>query len=254
MNRMDYFIELYGSLPRAGPGDDASTRRAFEMMTALPSAPIILDIGCGPGRQTIELLRLSRGRVTALDLLPRMMERVREAAEQAGLADRLETVLRDMNDMEFEPSSFDIVWSEGAIYFLGFEKGLRKMKEYVKSGGYVAVSEAVWTRPDPPLEVLDFWKDYPEIDTVERKLEIVERIGYERVGHFTLPASSWTELYYDPMAERIAQLEGEWKGIPEAKDVLAEARNEISVFQRFSSWFSYAFFVLRKPEEPSGGE
>ena len=92
MDRMDYFVELFGTLPRAGPGDNASTRRAFETMEHLPCEPRILDIGCGPGVQTVELLRLSGGSVVALDLLPHMISRARQAAEDAGFADRLETV------------------------------------------------------------------------------------------------------------------------------------------------------------------
>ena len=246
MERMGYFIELYGGLPRGGPGDNASTRKAFEMMEHLPPEPRILDIGCGPGMQTIELLRLSGGTVVALDLLPQMISRVTEAADSEGFADRLEAVQADMNEMRFEPASFDVIWSEGAIYFLGFEKGLEKVKEFVKPGGYVAVSEAVWLDSDPPQEVADLWKEYPEIDTVERKHEVVSKLGYSIVNHFVLPASSWTELYYDPLATQIPEYETKWKGIPEAEDVLAEARNEISVFQRHSRYYSYAFFVMRK--------
>ena len=157
-----------------------------------------------------------------------MISRVRKAAEYAGFADRLETVQADMNDMTFEPSSFDVIWSEGAIYFIGFELGLAKVKEFVKPGGYVAVSEAVWLESDPPREVVEFWKEYPEIDTVERKLGIVSALGYESVGHFVLPASSWSKSYYDPLATRVSEYEDKWKGIRDAEDVLAEARQEIS--------------------------
>jgi hypothetical protein len=175
-----------------------------------------------------------------------MISRVTKAAEDAGFADRLETIQADMKDMVFEPCSFDLIWSEGAIYFIGFELGLAKVRELVKPGGYVAVSEAVWLEPDPPQEVVDLWKEYPEIDTVEKKLEIVSALGYESVGHFVLPASSWTESYYDPMAERISQYEQKWKGIRDAEDVLAEARKEISIFRRYSRYYSYAFFVMRR--------
>ncbi len=246
MDRMDYFIELYGALPRGGPGDNASTGKAFEMMEYLPPEPRILDIGCGPGMQTVELLRLSGGIVVALDLLPQMIARVRKAAESAGFADRLETVQIDMNDMAFEPASFDAIWSEGAIYFIGFEKGLERVKNFVKPGGYVAVSEAVWLKPNPPREAVDFWHEYPEIDSVERKLQVVSGLGYESVSHFILPASSWTELYYEPLAKRVSQYEQRWKGIPEAEGVLAETRKEISVFGKYSKYYSYAFFIMRR--------
>jgi SAM-dependent methyltransferase len=248
MERMEYFLQIYGTLPRAGPGSDALTRRALELMTELPESPRILDIGCGPGMQTIELLRATSGTVVALDLMPEMIARVRTSAESAGLSARLETLQQDMNEMSFRASSFDVVWSEGAIYILGFEAGLRMVRPFVKPGGYVAVSEAVWLKSDPPLEVVDFWAEYPEIDFVPEKLAVVEQVGYERVGHFVMPPAAWTEHYYYPMETRIAEKEPGWRGIAAAEGVLAEARNEISVFRRHSEYFSYAFFVMRKPD------
>ena len=243
---MKYFLQIYGTLPRAGPGSNELTRRAFEMMSDVPESPRILDIGCGPGMQTIELLRLTSGMVLALDLFPEMITQVRARAESAGVSDRLETLEQDMTEMDFPESSFDIVWSEGAIYFLGFEAGLKKVKDFVKPGGYVAVSEAVWLKPNPPPEVVESWKEYPEIDTVAAKLDVIKRIGYESVGHFIFPATAWTEHYYDPMEERIAEKTAEWKGIPEGEAVLQEARKEIATFRRYSDYFSYAFFVMRK--------
>ena len=182
----------------------------------------------------------------ALDFLPEMIARVEANAEEAGVADRLETVIQDMQAMTFPPSSFDMVWSEGAIYNMGFENGLRKIRELIKPGGYVAVSEAVWLKLDPPTAVIDFWHEYPEIDTVAAKLEVCKRCGYEVLGYFVFPASGWTEQYYDPMQQRIAEKAKEWSGIPEAEAVLNEAKNEIAIFRQNSDYYSYAFFVLRR--------
>ena len=231
-------------MPRAGPGSDELTRRAFEMIPHLPESPRILDVGCGPGMQTVELLRNGAGTVVALDFLPEMIERVNAEAASAGVSDRLETIMRDMKEMTFPASSFDVIWSEGAIYNLGFEVGLREFQKLVKPGGYVAVSEAVWLKPHPPSEVVEFWREYPEIDTVAAKLDIIKRSGYEDLGHFVFPASAWTDQYYDPMEERIAEKAKDWRGIPEAEAVLREARNEVSIFRRYSDYFSYAFFVM----------
>ena len=243
---MDYFLQIYGSLPRAGPGSDELTRRAFEMIPSLPDSPRILDVGCGPGMQTIELLKISAGRVVALDIHPEMINRLHAAAERAGVSARLKTTVQDMEKMTFPLSSFDVVWSEGAIYIPGFEKGLKKFRELVKPGGYVGVSEAVWLKSRPPSEVVEFWQDYPEIDTVAAKLDVIDRCGYEVLGHFVFPATAWTDQYYDPMERLIAKRSQDWRGIPEAEAVLREATNEISVFRRYSDYFSYAFFVLAR--------
>jgi SAM-dependent methyltransferase len=248
MEPMDYFLEIYGNLPRAGPGSFECTKRAYDLMQDLPSAPYILDIGCGPGVQSVDLLKLSRGRVLALDFLPLMLERTLANAEAANVADRLEIVEQDMATMSFPAATFDIIWSEGAIYNLGFEKGLAAIKPFVKPGGYVAVSDAVWLKPDPPEPVVKFWEAYPEIDTVESKLSVIDRLGYEQTGHFVLPATAWTEQYYDPMEKLIASKLPEWQGEADAMTVLEEAKNEIAIFREYPSYYSYGFFVMRRSE------
>ena len=103
----------------------------------------------------------------------------------------------------------------------------------------------MWLKPHPPPEAVEFWREYPEIDTVAAKLEVIKQTGYETLSHFVLPESAWTDQYYEPMERRIAENERAWSGIPAAEAVLAEARNEISVFRDCSDYFSYAFFVMR---------
>ena len=247
MEGMEYFLEIYGGVPRAGPGSFECTKQAFELMSEVPDEPYILDIGCGPGVQTVDLLKISKGRVLALDFLPLMLERTQANAEIANVSERLEVIELDMAQMAFPPASFDVVWSEGAIYNLGFENGLRSVREFIKQGGYLAVSEAVWLRADPPAPVVKFWEAYPEIDTIENKLAVIDRLGYDQTGHFVLPATTWTAEYYDPMEKLIAEKRSEWAGIPDALAVLEEARNEIEVFRKYSSYYSYGFFVMRRP-------
>jgi len=243
--QMDRFLQLYGTLPRAGPGSNELTRQAFHLIEDLPESPRILDVGCGPGMQTLELLRISSGSVVALDILSLMIDRVKADAHEAGLSHRLETIVQDMNSMTFQPDSFDLIWSEGAIYNLGFEAGLTSFKEFVKPGGYVAVSEVVWLKPDPPEKAIEFWQEYPEIDTVNAKLAIIERLGYEVVGHFLFPTSAWTEQYYDPLESRIAEKAQEWTGLPDAEAILQSASNEIELFRKYSDTYGYVFFVMR---------
>lgn len=244
---MEHFLEIYGTLPRAGPGSNELTRKAFRSLGHVGNSPKILDVGCGPGMQTIELLQLTNGSVVALDLLSQMIDRVQAAAEAAGVANRLTTNQQDMKEMEFPHSSFDIVWSEGAIYLLGFETGLRTFWELVKPNGYVVVSDVVWLTTNPTSEAVEFWSDYPDIDTIDAKINVVKRAGFDLLDHFVFPPSAWTDQYYTPMERRIAEMRPVWRGIPEGEAVLEEATNEISVFRRCSAHYSYAFFVMQKP-------
>lgn len=218
------------------------------MMTSLPEHPRILDIGCGPGVQTMDLLSLCRGTVVALDLLPMMLERTRQKAQEAGVLDRVELIEKDMHQLDFGPDHFDIVWSEGAIYNLGFKHGLEKIKPLVCPGGYVAVSEVVWLKANPPQSVIEYWQQYPEIDLVQNKLATISSLGYEICGHFVLPRSAWMTNYYDPMERLVAMKAKEWMGVPEAETVLREATNEIAMYRQYADVFGYAFFVMRLPD------
>ena len=190
MTHIEHFLEIYAQLPRAGPGSFECTKRAYKLMSDVPVAPRILDLGCGPGVQTADLLKISGGTVLALDLLPLMIERTKANATRLGVSERLKVLQQDMRELAFPDESFDVIWSEGAIYNMGFEYGLEKVKPLVRSGGYVAVSEVVWLESDPPAPAAAFWQQYAGIDTVENKLIVMDRLAYEHAGHFVLPDSA----------------------------------------------------------------
>jgi ubiquinone/menaquinone biosynthesis C-methylase UbiE len=115
-DQLKYFFEVYGTLPQAGPGDDASTAQAYKMIKGLPAGPNILDIGCGPGRQTLELARLSQGQIIALDNHQPFLDKINKDAAKTGLTQYITTVNQDMNKINFPAGSFDLIWSEGALY------------------------------------------------------------------------------------------------------------------------------------------
>lgn len=242
---MDYFMKLYGYLPRAGPGDNASTRKAYSMIQDMPPEPRILDIGCGPGIQTMDLAKLSGGVVVALDLMPQMITRVKEAAAEQGLSDKIKTIQMDMKKMDFPNNSFDLIWSEGAIYLMGFKKGLEKIRRFLKPGGHVAVTEAVWLKSNPPADVVKLWEEYPEIDCIEKKLKVLADLDYREVGHFVLPDSSWTEPYYKHLEKKADELEPVWAEDSVALEVIEGARFEIEMFRKYHEYYGYCFFIMR---------
>jgi len=244
-DQMTYFYEIYGTLPRAGPGDDASTRRAFEMMKDLPGTPRILDIGCGPGRQTLELARLSHGRIIALDNHQPFLDRLNEQAGALGLSPHIETLNQDMKAMSFEPGSFDVIWSEGALFVMGFENGLKTCRPLLKAKGYIGVSELVWLTGRPSAEARDWAKAYPAIKDVPGNLMLFPGAGYSVIGHFTLAVYSWLKEYYDPMQKRIDELRGRYEGNAAAMEAIDSAQREITGFKKCWREVGYEFFVAR---------
>lgn len=244
------FYELHSGLPREGPGDTKSTRRALAMLPALPPGAVILDVGCGPGFQTLDLARSSSARIFALDChIPYLQELGRRAAK-AGLSGRIFPLAGDMRRLPFPEGRFDLIWSEGAIYNMGFENGLRTWRKFLKPGGYITVSDAVWLRPDPPARVRKFWEEYPGMTSIEGSIARVRTAGYEMLGHFSLPKSAWWDDYYNPLSRRIDDLSERMSDDPTGREILALHRREIALFRDHSDCYGYEFFVVRFPASP----
>lgn len=241
--------KLYGELPRQGPGSAESTRKAFSMTRPLPERPYVLDIGCGTGGQTLELARLIDGQIVALDVFNWALDRLSEEAAAQGLADRIVTAKQSMTEMDFPDETFDLIWSEGALYIMGFEDALRKCWDLLKPGGFLAATEVCWLRPDPPAELRNFWQQaYPGIRSIADNLEIVERCGYETIGHFTLSDDAWWDEYYTPMRKLLPALRQEYSGWPDALALIAENESEMELHEKYSAWYGYEFFVCRRPD------
>nr|VFK01468.1 MAG: Methyltransferase domain-containing protein [Candidatus Kentron sp. H]VFK01507.1 MAG: Methyltransferase domain-containing protein [Candidatus Kentron sp. H]VFK05043.1 MAG: Methyltransferase domain-containing protein [Candidatus Kentron sp. H] len=243
---LELIHEVFDPLPRQGPGDDGSTRRALECMTGLPERPRILDIGCGSGAQTAALARLTRGEITALDNHAPYFEVVRARAAQAKAADRVRCVEGDMAALDFDEGAFDAIWSEGAIYTMGFEKGLREWCRLLRPRGYLAVTEISWLRDDPSEKSVRFFEsEYPAMTDVATNRAMVEACGYQLVEQFTLPESSWWDDFYHPLEKRVRLLRAERAGDLEMQQFLDSVQEEIELYRRHSEDYGYVFFVAR---------
>jgi len=241
------FYELYEGMPRGGPGDPSSTERALSMMPDLPPRPLVLELGCGPGRGVARLAALTRGRVCALDLHhPFVAAQVRHAAGE-GRPSLVYGVCADMRALPFGPATFDLVWSEGALYSIGFTDALQVCAEVTTPGGYLAASEAVWTVGDPPAEIRRWWDaEYPAIAPIASKVADVAAAGFAVVGHFTLPPEAWRDNYCDPLRERLAALRRAWTDNGHALGLFAQFDVELATHDRFGHTYSYEFIVGRR--------
>jgi ubiquinone/menaquinone biosynthesis C-methylase UbiE len=243
---MQFFLEIHRDMPRQGPGDDASTRRAFSMLSDLPASPDILDIGCGSGAQTLQLAELSDGLITAVDMHRQYLVQLEAAIRKRQLQDRIRVVEGDMEALDFPPQSFDVLWAEGAIYIMGFERALREWRRLLRPGGFIAVTEATWWRADPPPELARFWAEsYPAMQDEAANLAAIHRAGYRPLGSFRLPDSSWWADYYDPLTKRLDAVARRYAHSQVAMEVIAEERREMDIFRKYSDYYGYAFYVMQ---------
>lgn len=246
MENMKYFYELYTGLPRGGPGDNKYTRKAFSYLKNLPREPLILDIGCGPGMQTLELARISKGKIIALDNYQPFLDVLMQNAKKEGLDDRVIAKNQSMLEMDFKNNTFNIIWSEGAIFVMGFQNGLKKSNELLKNKGYFVVSEAVLLLPTLPKPLREFWdKEYPDIKDIKSSISIIEDEGFNLISHFTLPKACWFD-FYSKMDRKTKELKKKYHNNKVASQVFENFEKESKMYNDYSDYFGYEFFIMQK--------
>ncbi|MFO7653857.1 MAG: class I SAM-dependent methyltransferase [Candidatus Krumholzibacteriia bacterium] len=243
----DWFFDLFEGLPQQGPGDDESSRRALRAIPGLPARPRILDVGSGPGRQTFVLARSTSGLVTAVDShVPFLLELRSRSARRRG-APRIRLVAGDMANLPFPAGSFDLIWSEGSIYLMGLEEGLRAWRPLLRRGGHAAVSELTWLTDQRPADAVEFWNaEYPGMADVRENLRRARAAGYVVVDHFLLPPRSWWHGFYQPLQERIHERRRRWRDMPDAQALLRAVEQEIDLLRTHPHAYGYMFYVLRR--------
>jgi SAM-dependent methyltransferase len=234
-----YFYEIYEAIPRQGPGDRESTERALRLLPLLTRSQRILDIGCGAGMQTIDLARATEARI-------------QKQAAGLGLGERITAQVGDMNDLHFPDGSFDVIWSEGAIFIIGFAKGLAAWRRLLAPGGCMVVSEFCWFHDNPPAELQELFMDgSSDVGDVDARRKAIVENGYRLLGEFVLPAVGWWENYYVPLGECLDRFCRSHAGDPEALAVASRSQHEIELYRKHPEHFGYVFFVVQRDE--SGG-
>ena len=137
-------------------------------------------------------------------------------AKEEAVSEYIQPMEMSMDSMNFEKESFDIIWAEGAIFIIGFEKGLREWRAFLKQGGYLVVSEMAWIKADPPKVVKDWLEEvYPPIMSIKENNAIIDEVGYELIHQFVLPEVGWWEHYYKPIEKRLITLRKKYEDDPD---------------------------------------
>jgi len=248
MDELQLLAALHKDGRRQGPGGEAATRLAMTLSGLEAAEGLkIADIGCGTGASTLVLAQHLDAHITGVDFLPDFLGRLEVEAARAGVAERIETLAASMDALPFDEAEFDAIWSEGAIYNIGFERGVRSWRPYLKPGGILAVSELTWLTQERPAELQAHWeREYSEVATAAAKLAILEQHGYSPLGYFVLPETCWLDNYYRPLEQRFAGFV-EAHGDSEAARAVVEAeRHEIALYERYKDYVSYGYYIARK--------
>ena len=201
------------------------TTKAFQMVPKM-DRPRILDVGCGSGVPTLKLADLGHGHVVGLDIDRDAVERFKRKIAESGLTDRVEATSCSMTEMDFPKESFDIVWAEGSIVHMGFQKGLTEWGRLLKPGGCLAVHD--------------------DSTGLSEKLSAIATSGYELLGYFKLDEQTWKKEYYFPMQRLINETRSKCANDGDMLALLDREQEEINVFKTDPASCCSVFFIMRK--------
>ncbi|QZE13347.1 class I SAM-dependent methyltransferase [Halosquirtibacter laminarini] len=246
---MDFELicEYYSQLDRQGPGSKETTLKALDFIGPLSENAKVTDLGCGTGGQTITLAEALPCNITGVDIFPQFLNKLNDQSELHGLSKRLHAVQGSMEDLPFDKNSLDLIWSEGAIYNIGFEQGLRLWHEYLKVGGYVAVTEISWLTENRTEEIETYWNGaYPGIDTIPNKMQQLQSAGYIPVASFVIPESCWLENYYGAQKEVQESFLKNHTSNPNAIKLIEEQREEEALYRKYKDYYGYVFYIGKR--------
>lgn len=243
----DLIVEYYSGLERQGPGSPEVTKKALSFIKGLSSESQIADVGCGSGGQTMVLAQHAPGNIRGIDLFPTFIELFNQNAEKLHLQDRVKGIVGSMEELPFKEEELDLIWSEGAIYNIGFERGLNEWRRFLKEDGYIAVTEASWFTSERPKEIEDFWmEEYPGIDTIPNQMGKLQKAGYVPIASFILPENCWSEHYYAPQVLVQEAFLNKHAGNKAAEDFITTLRYESQLYDKYKAYYGYTFFIGKK--------
>lgn len=248
MNEMELMMQLHRNNKRQGPGSEEATNLAITLAKINKEKPYkIADLGCGTGAQTISLAKALKGEIIAVDLFEEFLAKLKEECEKENTTAQIKTLAASMDNLPFEKEEFDIIWSEGAVYNIGFKNGINYWKKFLKPGGILAVSELSWITGIRPKELEDFWNgEYSEMDTTAGKIRVLEEAGYKVLGHFILADDCWLDNYYTPLLNSHKDFMENFGNNETARMIVERDIQEADFYNKYKDYYSYGFYISRK--------
>lgn len=249
INEFDFNLicDYFSLTKRQGPGSDEATLKALSMIGQLPENARVADLGCGTGSSALVLAKALKLEVLALDLSPKFIEILRARAAEEGLSDYVRGICGSMEELPFEDCSLDLIWSEGAIYNIGFERGLKEWGRLLRPGGYIAVSEPTWLTNERPAEISKFWNEaYNEVETAPAKIKKMMDAAFLPLACFLLPEEAWIDNYYLPQQKAQGQFLLSHPGSELAAHLLNNQRHEAALYAKYKQFYGYVFYIGRK--------
>src|SRR4030095_2132293 len=235
---------LFADMDKLSPGDDSLSLYVLRSL-AQHRFGVVVDAGCGVGRQTMVLARELRTPIHAVDSYEPFLNRLERRAKEKGLAHLVQMHCMDMKDIPRVFPTIDLLWAEGAAYNIGFANALTTWAKAIKPNGFAVVTELCWLREQIPNAAREFFRsEYPDMQSVPQNIAVVEEAGYKIFNTYTLPKEAWVKDYYDVLEARAKSLLNHSDVV--VRNFAVETLKEIETFKISEDSYGYVFYVLQR--------
>ena len=201
------------------------TRKAFNLIPPYKK-PCILDVGCGTGVPTIELAKLSSGHIIGIDIDEISLELFQRKVKDNRLENQIEIIKGSFLSMDFSEESFDIIWSEGSIFVIGFLRGLKRWRQFLKPNGFLVIHD--------------------EKKNKYQKLGQISRSGYALIDQFDVESNLWWQDYYAPLEQLIYKFRQKYSNDTNIVNAINEDQFEIDKCKTNPQRASSFYVILQK--------
>jgi len=247
ISMVNVLVETHAVLERQGPGSPEMTVKALSFLENPDRILRVADLGCGSGGQTMVLAQHLSGHITGVDMFPDFIHILNDNAKKLNLQERVNGVVGQMENLSFQKEEFDLIWSEGAIDSIGFERGLTHWNGFLKKDGYVVVTCPSWFAEKRPAEIEKFWADAgSELDTMGENISILQKTGYRPVAAFVLPEKCWTDHYFIPREAAEKAFLEKHSGNKTVEEYMESSKYEVKLYSKYKQHYGYVFYIGKK--------
>jgi trans-aconitate methyltransferase len=235
---------LFAGMDKLSPGDD---RVSLYVLRSLPQHDfeVVVDAGCGAGRQTAVLANELKTPIHAVDSYQPFLNRLKHRAKEKRLDHVVQLHCMDMKDISSVFPRIDLLWAEGAAYNIGFANALTIWATAIKPDSFAVVSELCWLREEIPDAVKEFFRSgYPDMQSAPQNIAIAEKAGYKIFDTYTLPPEAWVTGYYDVLEVRAKSLRNHWDVA--VRNFAVQTLKEIETFKISEGSYGYVFYLLQR--------
>ena len=244
---LDLIIETHVGLERLGPGSPEATSRALGFVDGLESISKTADLGCGTGGPTMLIAQKITGEIIGVDMLPDFIDIFNDNARKLNLQDRVRGIVGNIEDLPFNKEEFDLIWSEGVIDSIGFEKGIAYWHGFLKKGGYIALTCPSWLTDERPAEIEKYWVDAVQgLNTVGQNSSAMHKAGFDLIATFAIPEECWTDNYFVPRQVAEQAVAEKYPGNKVVEDYLRAEKREVELYSKYKQYYGYVFYIGKR--------